>query len=76
MNIKALSASFKVISSLQLASSTKKMKNGNFLLNFDLQKATLWLLFQGLMVISRGSLAHGGMCVRYTYGNNIIQFNV
>lgn len=52
------------------------MKRRNFFLNFDLQKTMLWLLFQGLMVITRGSLAHGGMCVCYAYGNNIIKFNV
>lgn len=39
------------------------MKSSNFSFNFDLQKILLWLLFQDFMVILRGSLAHGGMCV-------------
>ena len=70
MNISSPSTSFKVISSSLLASSLKKrLKAVICSFNPDLQNTLLWLLFQDLMVIVRGSLAHGGMCMCICVGS-------
>ena len=52
----------------------KKLKAVISSFNTDLQNTLLWLLFQDFMIISRGSLAHGGMYSCMCVGD-IVQFN-
>ena len=48
---------------IQVNIERKTFKRDNFLLNLDFQKTKLWLLLQSFMMITRGSLVLGGMCL-------------
>ena len=75
MIIRSSLASFKVIN-LYYGHRSKKENEKQVIssFNFEFQKTLLWLLFQDVLVILRGTLAHGGMFVFYTSDN--FQFNV